>query len=96
MATLSPLHMCPSVRPHAQIQQKRTSPAFKDVIDLPQQQSHVAELRLPGLAEHLQVLLGDLTGRVEGQRLRRRDDLDHSGKTCDLTGSKKYVSRTNF
>ncbi len=54
---------------------RHTSPAFKDVIDLSQQQGHVAELRLPGLAEHLQVLLGDLTGRVEGERLGCRDDL---------------------
>lgn len=63
---------------------KRTSPAFKDVVDLSQQQGHVAELRLPGLAEHLQVLLGDLTGRVEGQRLGCRDDLSKSAKNCDM------------
>lgn len=54
---------------------RRTSLAFEDVVDLPQQQGHVAELRLPRLAEHVQVLLGDLAGRVEGQGLHRRDDL---------------------
>lgn len=59
-------------------EEKRTSPAFKDVVDLPQQQGHVTKLRLPGLTEHLQVLLCDLTGRVEGQRLGSRHDL--SGK----------------
>lgn len=54
---------------------KRTSPAFKDVVDLSQQQGHVAELRLPGLAEHIQVLLRDLTRWVEGECLGCRDDL---------------------
>lgn len=66
---------CPNAHKYPSTEQNRTSPAFKDVVDLSQQQGHVAELRLPGLAEHLQVLLGDLTGRVEGQRLGCWDDL---------------------
>lgn len=53
----------------------RTSLAFEDVVDLPQQQRHVAQLRLPRLAEDVQVLLGDLAGWVEGEGLDRRDDL---------------------
>lgn len=66
--------------------QKHTSSTLEDVVDLSQQQGHVTELRLPGLAEHLQVLLGDLTGRVEGQRLSRRDDLCKRVKDCDSRG----------
>lgn len=66
---------------------RRTSLAFEDVVDLPQQQGHVAELRLPRLAEHVQVLLGDLAGRVEGQGLDRRDDLRRNAKERILTGS---------
>ena len=66
----------------------RTSPAFKDVIDLSQQQGHVAELGLPGLTEHLQVLLGDFTGRVEGECLGCRDDLRMSVKNWDMKNLK--------
>lgn len=69
--------------------QKRISPAFKDVVDLPQQQGHVTELRLPGLAEHLQVLLRNLTGRVEGQRLGCRHDL--SGKCVKNCNMRKVL-----
>lgn len=81
---LCPLHMCLSfIAPQptqihtstVHTQQKHTSPAFKDIIDLSEQQSHVTELRLPGLTENLQVLLRYLTGRVEGQRLGCWDDL---------------------
>lgn len=64
-----------SVHKHPTPGSRRTSLAFEDVVDLPQQQGHVAELRLPRLAEHVQVLLGDLTGRVEGEGLDRGDDL---------------------
>lgn len=65
----------PCAHEHLLTEVKRTSPAFKDVIDLSQQQGHVAQLRLPGLAEHIQVLLSDLTRRVEGECLGCRDDL---------------------
>lgn len=65
-------------------QVKHTSPAFKDVIDLSQQQGHVTELRLPGLAENIQVLLSNLTGRMESKCLDCRDDLSKSLKKWDI------------
>lgn len=84
-------YVCALVKP------KRTSPAFKDVTDLSQQQGHVTELRLPGLAEHLQVLLGDLTGWVEGQGLGCGDDLRKSknGKES-LSDRGKSVGKTRL
>lgn len=66
-------------------QVKHTPPAFKDVIDLSQQQGHVTELRLPGLAENIQVLPSDLTGRVESKCLDCRGDLSKSVKKWDIT-----------
>lgn len=85
---LSVSHACALAKQQQQ-QQKRTSLAFKDIIDLSQQQGHVTELRLPGLAEHLQVLFGDLAGWVEGQRLGCWDDLRKSAKNCN--GAKEII-----
>lgn len=48
-----------------------TSAALEHVVDLSKQHGHVAQLRLPGLAEHLQVLFGYLAGGVESQGLGR-------------------------
>lgn len=75
----------PNAHEHPLIEVKRTSPAFKDVIDLSQQQGHVAELWLPGLAEHIQVLLRNLTRWVEGKRLGCRGDLSESVKKREMT-----------